>query len=283
MYCTYARRWLAMHLTIFQPLFARTWHADFRIQPSGLNEICAMNRILSFGPRGWAILTLAGGAALASPFLRPAQLKKQPSGSELNASETAPTFRTGLATGVTSGIQDTYQVVSQRLPSKASAEQLPSWVSKKSRLDDLLSNSLAPNELPSTLAVEPQRPQELRTWVNDPSQERHSSVPTTAPTIAANRYSPWHSTETQAVTVESNRPDEDSRYADTNWHIESPDVRALLRETAVNSKIVRQKDLQPGALVGASLRSSTHGGKPETPELRKPKFVFQPGLKADDR
>lgn len=259
-----------------------------------------MNRNLSFGPRGWAILTLAGGAALASPFLRPAQLKNSQSSSEQNAGgltcnpsaygsgafESVPAFPADFSDEKASGASQPYQVVLRELPSTAAAQQLPAWASKTSRLDDLISSNFASGELPSATPVEAQRPQEMQPWINDPRQRAQSVVVPSEQSLAVNRHSPWQSSESQADAVEPNLANVNSRYADTNWHVETPDVRALLRETAVASTLAPQESQRPGALVGASLRSvnrSSSNDSSVTHEQHKPKFVFQPGLKHDAR
>lgn len=121
-----------------------------------------MNRTHAFvGPRGWAVLTLAGGAALASPFLRPPQVDSTHFGSP---SAIAPNFTGEAISAIASAanLRATHlpsahalpgRVVSGVLPTTvskldefadSSPPQLPAWVRPRSPLDDLIARGTAP-------------------------------------------------------------------------------------------------------------------------------------------
>lgn len=153
-----------------------------------------MNRTHAYvGPRGWAVLTLAGSAALASPFLRPPQLDSTHFGAPSSlapnfAGETISTNASAAnqrAANLTSAHALPGRVVSGVLPTTvsklddfadfadASPPQLPAWVKPRSPLDDLIARGTAQldsAQLDSFLAVETPRLQAhvelepLRPW-----------------------------------------------------------------------------------------------------------------------
>lgn len=136
------------------------------------------NNKSSVGPRGWAILTLVGGAALASLFLRPPQTQQT---NHLNDSAASrPAWPGRLASAQLSGEHtakrplEVSELVSQldaapmdaiqgsRLPTP----QLPAWATPPSPLDHLISQGTAPpwNHAPPTQPLEP-----VGTWFNGPN------------------------------------------------------------------------------------------------------------------
>lgn len=118
---------------------------------------CAMNRMHAYvGPRGWAVLTLAGGAALASPFLRPPQLDsarfEAPSATAPNfagahlsfpALDASPNSTQHLPTRVVSGALPTTLSKLDEF-ADASTPALPDWVKPRSPLDELIARSSTP-------------------------------------------------------------------------------------------------------------------------------------------
>jgi len=130
----------------------------------------------TLGPRGWAILTLAAGAGLASPFLRPPQVDLAERVSE---SPMAPTsFPAHLATarrerstrqGVL-GASDSlpHGTLPEHGPSGQSPTQIPEWATPPSRLDQLISQGAAPPWRHENVVESPKLPP-LDPWTSLPS------------------------------------------------------------------------------------------------------------------
>ncbi len=143
-----------------------------------------MNRTHAYvGPRGWAVLTLAGGAALASPFLRPphldsARLESPTSNAASFAGGTVSSnaFDVSLSSAQVLPVR----VVSGVLPTtvskldefvETSTPEFPAWVKPPSPLDDLIARGTAPIESASTVETSPAQGvvhlQPLRSWQGD--------------------------------------------------------------------------------------------------------------------
>jgi len=187
-----------------------------------------MNRTHAFvGPRGWAVLTLAGGAALASPFLRPPQVDSTHFGSP---SAIAPNFTgeaissNASATNLPSAHALPGRVVSGILPTTvskldefadSSPPHLPAWVRPRSPLDDLIARGTAPLDsarLDSAQAVETPPLQArielepLRPWRGnklplsgqiEPAEQVLAKVAPQALPPLAHHASPWQTNPTE--------------------------------------------------------------------------------------
>jgi hypothetical protein len=111
----------------------------------------------TLGPRGWAILTLAAGAGLASPFLRPPQidplqvdLAERVSESPL-ASSSIPGHLTaahGERNATVAVVNPVGTGANSTLPAQGhmgqSQMQIPEWATPPSPLDELISQGTAP-------------------------------------------------------------------------------------------------------------------------------------------
>lgn len=129
---------------------ARKWHGgtNARLTPG----YCAMQKNVSLmGPRGWALLVLCGGVALASPFLRlpavdPSQ--QQPAPPELGEAAwlTASFAHEPVDVPPYPG-RGLPPVNHQQLPSTYANQApvtLPAWAPPHSQLDDLIAQGAAP-------------------------------------------------------------------------------------------------------------------------------------------
>ncbi len=180
-----------------------------------------MNRTQAYvGPRGWAVLTLAGGAALASPFLRPAQidsarLASGPATSELAAWSPIPSELDGFesSSNLLPGriVSGTLPTTVSRLDDWTTSEipLLPKWVTQQSPLDELISRAKSPAPQPDSYVERPTAElQPLRTWrggrLSDgkaPQDYAASSEQESSLAISSHRDSPWDIAESAAPTL----------------------------------------------------------------------------------
>lgn len=146
-----------------------------------------MQRKYSFGPRGWALLTLVGGLLLASPFLRPPQVDVEEfaRGSSMPPASGFGPFDTLESTtkkpaNIGSASSDSMSVdgtdFSQQivLPAGTSPTALPAWAPTHSPLDQLISQGTAPPWQSDSASVSTIKP--LEPWVNSAgtSQRQHA-------------------------------------------------------------------------------------------------------------
>jgi hypothetical protein len=130
------------------------------------------------GPRGWAIVSLAGGSLLAAPFLRSPTSSQLPGFAAAAEAFDGSTFqRTGtlapasVATDHPASIDPWIErMISGQLPSTlaASPRELPDWVPPPSPLDKLIGKAeraaTHDDVLARAEAVAKEKPREFRTW-----------------------------------------------------------------------------------------------------------------------
>ncbi len=148
------------------------------------------NKKSMLGPRGWAMLTLVGGAALASPFLRPPHV--EPEGSVTESPLAFPNAPGRLASmslsrEKSSREQSDRMAVDVRHLSEIPVEvtntpnftepKLPAWATPASPLDQFISQGTAP-PWRHELATEVDRMRTLEPWSNGTSHV--NSPPSTA-------------------------------------------------------------------------------------------------------
>lgn len=150
--------------------------ADLKAQPTGLSN-CAMQKKYPLGPRGWAVLTLVGGATLAVPFLRQPRVDVEEFESKspmspasglgpFAASETTSrnTANIGSAFGdaaLYDGADFSQQIVP---PAGTSPTALPAWAPTHSPIDQLISQGTAPPW--QSDAVRPSTIKPLEPWTD---------------------------------------------------------------------------------------------------------------------
>lgn len=247
---------------------------------------------------------MAGGAALASPFLRsrPASLD------EPRSTSVTPVLLTGTSDAVAAWQQSPNSQTDLNNPhnlplpttgrdptsgAEASAPaSLPPWAVKPSRLDDLIATQpvtpAAPawsGDVSGTAAGSDSLP-DFRPWREDGlASPQPSSLPGTQQ-LAEQRYSPWQDTpglETSPARLGEAQPPES--YANL-WPDESlqVDPRALAEPPA----LLPQRPSQPLGLVRATLSqppaapsspSSESNGESNGAPASTRQFVFQPGYR----
>jgi hypothetical protein len=162
-------------IRFIEPLIAWRWHGGLRAQLRLSN--CAMQqRKSSVGPRGWAMLTLVGGAALATPFLRPPQVDVDGLVTESPLTRTNGPGRLASLESTANGLSDLYPEASEPLrydfaqqlapPAGGSPSRLPAWAPARSPIDQLISQGTAPPWQSNAASVSTIKP--LDTWVNAP-------------------------------------------------------------------------------------------------------------------
>ena len=238
-----------------------------------------MNRAINYvGPRGWAILTLAGGAALASPFLKqpriapPSQLAQDTNSPDScvqsaaleKASLTEKSFLPNPATSSqhsfspSTDSQESYvrsRAVTGTLPSTSIPDsfepnlpaELPDWAAKQSKLDALIAGDISALEAPPNRM--PLQPQPLEPWLDVVDQQSmrqrasdqlHNSLDDQL--TSRSRYSPWHNEEQRNV-LEANS--------------ESPIISAS-NSLALHDEAPSAQD----ARIGEHLGGTSRGGLP---------------------
>ncbi len=233
-------------------------------------------RNATVGPRGWAMLTLIAGAALASPFLRTPRI---------DVGGVAPDFSTGGPLPIGPGqlaASDWISRQHQSRPAKdrtapvssgdalewseltpaansasgAAAPQLPSWASPPSPLDQLIAQGTAPPWQGESRRDDGLQP--LQAWVGETAQ---SPVP--SPIQAARSATVW-----PPATVPNLAPYPGDKMP------ASPAFTSPSTEGLAGGKDRDAAGRSPGALAGTTLRSDNRAG-PSAPS--SPQFVYQPG------
>ncbi|MEZ6138766.1 MAG: hypothetical protein R3C53_28095 [Pirellulaceae bacterium] len=266
----------------------------------------------TLGPRGWAILTLAGGAALSSPFLRPAQLAQPeplitdplPTAPVLAANYgPAPSFasQSSMRTGTTASIVEASSPATTVDVSAISNAQkvitsnqaaLPTWAKKASPLDALIQVGPVAGEFTELAsgALQPIQP-----WQSHGTTQDVLASGDDLSQLAAQRHSPWQ--ETADLPAFESQP-----ALATNWKPEKVDIAKLLNDNARNQRSnshplqaapigqLEGELVQPGGLARATLRRSTSSvansatdtSSTDTNSTAPPSrgnFVFQPSLR----
>lgn len=203
-------------------------------QTNAANQESIQPRKPRLGPRGWAMLTLAGGAALSSPFLRPAELKVPVGEPALRyevTSETTLASTPFAASGNAAWPLDPAQrdaqpsqtlhatprqLGSERLPSTdPTPRQWPDWVKPTTRLDRMIAEGAVHAPSPARQDWEPNRSSlpARDPWVADG----------TSPSLHANATAPMQSVASSVAQRES------------NWSMASPFRSSAVDSAAIDS------------------------------------------------
>lgn len=258
------------------------------------------NRI-SLGPKGWAILTLAGGAALASPFLHP------PVARPLHDSPEHNTFaQNGRAQDSdwqsdspsdSEGPDSVVRIVSGTLPSTTLASSdapMPEWARSRSKLDEIMAQGAVDAPINSTLSRNP--PTQMKTWTSTWQDRPQTETPPMTNIVDTRRAS---STARQLPSSpwENVSPDgENSRYRTppqlksptsnpSSGHLAQQSGSLVGNSTARNGGTGRNRETQREGNSGNPAREQaamTDTRKRLTqPTKRVPQYVYQPGMKRD--
>lgn len=216
----------------------------------------------SVSPRGWAMLTLVGGATLASPFLRPPQVDVDDVVSEsplahgsvpsrLVSQEVSLGWPSDITTAPAGSLPFDSSSLSPHIapPSASSPAALPAWARTRSPIDQVISQGAAPPwnaPASSGSSIQP-----LETWVKPLSD---NLPPRDVAAIASTTAGRW------------------------------PEMNTLPAKPEV--KLSTSPNRSPGSLVGSApsgLPSTPTLMRPQsgpslTPPTTQPKFVFQPGF-----
>ncbi len=234
------------------------------------------------GPRGWAMLTLVGGTALASPFFLPPDVDvegsvKQPPASHaaglarLASIELPGTDSSGLArTGSAFDLPDLSQ---QILPAAGTAlTELPAWAPVRSPIDNLISQGTAPAWQSDSAGESTIKP--LTPWINGAGTVQ--PPPPLSPPL-----SPPAATIARAWPDASSLPVADHRSA------HSGSASAPVLGSVLPAATGGQGSVGNLTSTAQTMRAST------TPRLRPPErsptapaqrqFVYQPGFSAPAR
>jgi hypothetical protein len=248
-----------------------------------------------FGPRGWAVLILAGGAALATPFMRAPRVAME---DEISESPLAKSRGSNTAFAAASfarpmgfdhldrpaGRDDLPEIISPDAGDNLTPD-FPSWASPPSRLDDLIAAGAAPpwSDSPTATTLPPMQP-----WMN--RRLTHSTTPPT--TASAPSHLPSSDTSNQFARRASpwDQPGEAARDPNSSQPIKPPPYPT----TALPSTAF-QPGMTGGSLTGATRHSSTSPGAVSTTvnpaaassaavgqapaASGKRHFVYQPGLR----
>ncbi len=230
------------------------------------------------GPRGWALLTLVGGAALAAPFLRPPQSTEPIPDPQLPAAQTAGLARLAsmdLSAANPSGLgrlpndRSPYDLsdLSQQItpPASAAPSQLPAWAPVHSPIDQLISQGTAPPWQPDSRTESTLKP--LAPWINDLAADQPPLTPTSPTGAVALRAWP----EANSLPVADRR-------------------RSALIEPPTVGNVAPASSSSPGTIMGSLAGTSQSMRAASTPRLRPPEssiapparrhFVYQPGYHA---
>ncbi len=189
------------------------------------------------GPRGWAALVLAGGAAFAAPFLRsphasnPAAVTSNTTNPDFSPNSW-PEFREQhLAPPATDQASDLSTAdwqelsklqavsakprkVSGKLPSTKHdplAPTLPSWADQGRRIDHVVDAAVRGEPLEQNPSMSEVEIQPLRPWVNPSVQNTQgpnaiSALANTLPAISADPFAGWTSSTPEVHTLASQLP-----------------------------------------------------------------------------
>ncbi len=218
-----------------------------------------MQKNSSFGPRGWAVLTLVGGVTFAAPFLRQPRLAEKqfanasslPPTSGPNPTEAMrPTTNSSASSG--SAFQDSVLAdglgFSERIvpPAATTPTALPAWAPTRSPLDQLISQGTAPpwnSDARNTSTIKPLEP-----WVN---AAESSQPPLALPPTLARAWPDANSLPiTDSAPVAARTP---GSLAATAQHV-YPSSTPRLRQPANPAPTQPQYVYQPGF----------HGSSPPT-------------------
>lgn len=241
------------------------------------------------GPRGWALLTLVSGAALAAPFFRAPDVTtddslaapppSHTSGLARLASMEFPATDPGGPVQVTSD-RDPYDLseFSQQIlpPASASPTELPSWAPVRSPIDQLISQGIAPpwqSDSKTESTIKPLTP-----WINEAGAGQPPPAALLPPAATAARAWPDATSLPSAAPM----PAVDRRPA----HHDSATAATLGNVAPTGSGA-------QGNLVGSLTGTSQTMRAATTPRLRAPEpstappaqrhFVYQPGFNANSR
>lgn len=293
-------RWFVQCVHSIQPLIARKWHGGFSARFT--LGYCAMQPQRSFvSPRGWAMLTLVGGATLASPFLRPPHVDVDSSVTESPLAKTRDPsgmvaavsyLRTADVDTIADSARSPGQHTGNQLPdfdSVESAPSLPAWAAPRSQLDELISQGAAPAwESESQQA----KLQPFQPWMNSNSDSASHSFPTPGAQAAQHRIappacqaSPWDSIEPDREQPRQ-RPLSGPHFAaGQHWQQAAPSIPELVPQRRTVPVLTNpHTDPPPSSaanLIGARLSQQSAAPPSQISNSRSAvprRFVFQPGF-----
>ncbi len=250
------------------------------------------NRKATVGPRGWAMLTLIVGAALASPFLRtprvdvgagtpqtsntgtPLLAAGQPAPADWFSGPLPPQPTANQAAGVPArGAYDWSELTPAASNSLGSAPpQLPSWAAPPSPLDHLIAQGTAPPWQGDGQSAT--GPQPLQAWVGE------AQCPTQTLDHSTSQASVWPPTNIPELKPFPDQP-----------ILPSPRGASPSSAGFATGQGSTDSSRPPGALAGTTLRSATapsttnhHERRAASPAASAPpspsQFVYQPGFRA---
>lgn len=253
------------------------------------------------GPRGWALLTLVSGVALASPFFRAPDVEVDgelaaPPGSHtsglarLASMEFPSTDAHDPLQGASGRGQYDQSNLAQRIlpPASASPTELPSWAPVRSPIDQLISQGTAPPWQAGSKGASTLKP--LTPWVNEAGagQPRSAALSPTAATAA--RGWPDATSLPDARTLADTRRLSGARTLPSATPLPVVDRRYLQHDsanTATSGNVASAGSGSQGNLVGSLTGTSQTMRAATTPRLRAPElatppparrhFVYQPG------
>ena len=264
-----------------------------------------MKNRLAIGPRGWAVLILLLGAALASPFLRGPEMRS--ANSYRLASEHSAVSQIIGGNPATAEVR----VVSGILPSTqaphASGENMPDWARPRSQLDELIAHGVAPAPA-GKYSTNAYHPADMQAWT--PPQEdngRSSSIPAylagvgEIPELVAIGNtstvpsSPWErdglppalSNEIQNSGTLASQPHYMQLHQHLPWQAELPAAAAERGDRALASgrAVAGQAIPTPLGFSNTASQANLPGSRVPTDATRLreriPQYVYQPGLKPE--
>ena len=239
------------------------------------------------GPRGWALLTLVGGAALASLFVRPPQAEEPAAAAKVPAAQPEGLARLAsmdLSTAHSNGLsrltneRSLYELseLSQQIvpPAAAAPSELPAWAPVHSPIDQLISQGTAPPWQPDSESQSALKP--LTPWINDLANDKPLAALPSPPAAVAQRAWP----EASSVPVADRH-----RSA-----LSEPPRLGNIAPASSSSSGSSSSSSSSGSLTGSLAGTSHTMRAATTPRLQPPEasnaaparrhFVYQPGFNA---
>lgn len=248
------------------------------------------------GPRGWAVLTLVGGAALASPFFQSPTVD-----SEDAVTQPASSHSTGLARlaslefsasdvnghngiGIQRSSYDQSDLTQQILsPATASPTQLPAWAPVRSPIDQLISQGTAPPWQAHSETVSTIKP--LTPWTNQTQAGQPRTAAFPPPTATAGGA--WPSVSSLPV---ADRRAVGSAAPAGNTATGNTATGEPANVAAIGGNIIPVGNSSQGSSMGSLAGALQTTRSVTTPRLRAPgpstaaparrQFVYQPGFTA---
>ena len=247
------------------------------------------------GPRGWALLTLVSGVALASPFFRapdvavdgglaPPPVSHTSGLARLASMEFPSTDAHGPLQGTSGrGQYDPSELAQQILPpASASPTELPSWAPVRSPIDQLISQGTAPPWQADSKGESALKP--LTPWMNEAGAGQPRPAALSPPAATAARAWPDAKSLPDARSLPSTTP------------MPAVDRRQVHHDLATSASPGNSASAGSGSqgnLVGSLTGTSQTMRAATTPRLRAPEpsttpparrhFVYQPGFNANAR